>query len=139
METEKTVEVVEGFETDDEGGLVLPAGMKKPPEAVAAEYRLPTGHVVVLWEVSPAEERMIHKRAKGDEYDFANHYLRQSIRVIDGEPVDWKEGKGDAAVNRLFREIGLKGRSLLNEAYRRQCLATQEETESFFGSVKTGV
>lgn len=139
MEEEHGVEVVEDITGDDEGGLVLPPGAKKPPEAVAAEYRLPTGQVVIMWEVTPAEERMIHKRAKGDEYEFARHYLRQSIRVIDGEVVDWKEGKGDAMVDRLFREIGLKGRSLLNEAYRRQCLATDEETERFFGSVKTGV
>lgn len=136
---EKMVEVVEEPEDGDAGALVLPPGVRKPPEAVAAEYRLPTGHVVVMWELTPAEERMVHKRAKGDEYEFARHYLRQAIRVINGEAVDWKEGRGDAMVDKLFREIGLKGRSLLNEAYRRQCLATDEEAELFFGSVKTGV
>jgi len=59
---------------------------------------------------------------------------------VDDEVVDWgKEGAADNAIAKLMRDIGAKGRSLLMQAYLRQCSPSEEESESFFASVKTGV
>ena len=145
MEENQVVEVVEDEEADREEGeseaLVLPPGLKKPQGVVAAEYTLKdkSGKPVriVMWELSLKEELLANKRARGG--DVGIQLLRLSIRAIDDEVVEWKDGAGDAMLDRLFQTITSSGRSLLVEAWRRQCTPTPEETEDFFASVKTGV
>lgn len=144
MEAEKVVEVVEDerdLDEDEREALVLPAGLKKPQGVVAAEYTLKdkNGNPVriIMWELSLKEELLANKRARGG--DVGIQLLRLSIRAIDGEVVDWKDGVGDAMLDHLFQTITSSGRSLLVEAWRRQCTPSPEETEDFFASVKSGV
>lgn len=142
-------EIVDEGDDGGEAPFQLPDGLHKPPGVVAALYTFPEslhgiagrGDIrVVMWELTPREERVAIKRAKGSELDAAYTMVHQAVRAVDDEVVDWgKEGAADNAIAKLMRDIGAKGRSLLMQAYLRQCSPSEEESESFFASVKTGV
>ncbi len=89
--------------------------------------------ILVLWELSEGDEKMAFGRGQGDAVRATSELAKQCIRSVDGHAADWS---GDQAhpgcVDRVWREIGAKGRNHLIRLSSQLNHPSTEQVRDFF-------
>lgn len=89
--------------------------------------------ILVLWELSEGDEKMAFGRGQGDAVRATSELAKQTIRAVDGHAADWS---GDQAhpgcVDRVWREIGAKGRNHLIRLSSQLNHPSTEQVKDFF-------
>jgi len=88
--------------------------------------------VLIVWPLSPLDERNAMSRTNGDGMRTLPEYTKQMIRCIDEEPVNW--ANGPMQVDRLWSEMGARCRQLLINYYLKTHSLSDEETLDFFNN-----
>lgn len=120
----------------------IPKGFK-PPQGVRVMFVSFAAETTVaphkgdrsclLWELSDIEELDAAKRSAGQPGRGPYEFAKQMIRVIDGSIVDWSgDGSSPGSIDRFWREIGPKGRSMLALIYGRTHAMDAKERVDFF-------
>jgi hypothetical protein len=89
--------------------------------------------VVVLREITLAEEQSANTSAGGFGYKFTMECVKHSIVSADGRAITWEAGQKDIFLEGLSPKV----RDLLTRAYGRIHQPVEEESEDFFGSMTT--
>jgi hypothetical protein len=139
------------------GGLAIPAEQERLPEwaELPADLIIPSGIVVgflrvraawtvrpdlgdrtaVVWPLTDVDERLALSRCQDNPYTAINEQTIQMIRAVDGVRVDWAAKSGDPGnIRDFWREIGPKGRQVLQRYYNQTHNLTIGETADFLES-----
>lgn len=88
--------------------------------------------ILIVWPLTDADERLAYQRANGDTNRAVSELARQTIRAIDGVPVDWSGKPGAGNIDALWRELGGKGRGQMIRLYTQMHVFDRAEQEDFF-------
>lgn len=149
----EVTDAVEFDDPDDQPGDVV-AGQDAIPEwaKLPDEFAMPPGwvvffvrfraawtnvakkgdRVVVLWNLSEADEKLAARAARGDGLRLIEEMAKRMIRAIDGQKADWTGAPGPANVNQFWSEIGGKCRYMLKSMYLKNHTLSTEESLDFF-------
>ncbi len=86
---------------------------------------------LICWAISPGDMRFAQKRAQGDQTRVGDEMVKQMIRAIDGQSVDWG-GMTTSNPDLLWGQIGQKNRWLLTRMFTQLNTHTPEELRDFF-------
>lgn len=86
----------------------------------------------VVWPLTDLDERLAMSRIQDNPYNAIAELTVQMIRAIDGAKVNWAAKRGDPGnIKDFWRDLGPKGRSLVQRYYTRTHQVTAEETMDF--------
>lgn len=85
----------------------------------------------ILWSLSPGDEQLAAERALGDDNRLTAELIKQSIRAIDGQPVDQTGMPTEANVDRFWAQIGSRCRGDLKRIWSALNNSTREQRTFF--------
>lgn len=95
------------------------------PESIPGEVRS-----VGLVELTAEDELRVEQRCKGDRDRRAAELVKTSLVEVNGKRVSVHDG----SVSNLWNEMPSKVRTLINTAWIRLHMATDQELDTFFES-----
>lgn len=95
---------------------------------------LPQEPVLLLTELTLADEDTAHERSRGKSHRFAGECAKQMIRAIDGRKVIRTGEPGPYSLNEFWGGLNRKGRDLLEVWWDRTHRLTMEESADFLMS-----
>lgn len=142
------------IEDMDSEGLTLPEEQEQLPDwaELPADLLIPKGVVVgfvrirarwtvapglgdrtaVVWPLTDIDERLALGRCQDNPYTALNEQTIQMVRAIDGLKVNWAVKSGELGnIRDFWREIGPKGRQVLQRYYNQTHNLTIAETADF--------
>ncbi len=120
-DTFEPVQRVPGWAKVPEGGFRFPKHRQVTFIRLRAEWTdTPTlgDRILILWNLSPGDEAFALKRAQGDVNRITDEMVKQCIRAIDGQVVDWG-AMNQSNPDVLWGQVGRKCRQLLLKMYLR--------------------
>lgn len=88
-----------------------------------------------LIELSAEDELRVEARCRGASDKRAQEMAKAAIAEVNGKPVNVADGSCDSAWSTMHPKV----RMLVSSAWLKIHLASDEETEAFFGSRTTSV
>lgn len=127
--------------------VVFPPDFKVPAGKIVYFIRLRSSwtdtpklgdRIVIAWSITDGEEDMALSRCNGKGYRVITESTKQMIRCIDGKRAAFPGARDPKYevydVNRFYREIGSKCRSLLETIFRQMHTLNNDELVDFFQS-----
>lgn len=102
----------------------------KVPASIPGDVR-----EIGLIELTADDELRAEQRCKGASDKRAAELVKSAICEVNGKPV----GVTDGSVNNVWNDMPAKVRTLVNSAWLRLHMASDEELEGFFASRTTSI
>lgn len=116
--------------------LVFPRGIDaffiKVPGAIT-HARHKGDRVCIIWELSEGDEKLAYGRSLNDPSRAVAELSKQMVRAFDGHRADWS-GTGPGNIDQFWREIGPKGRNLMQMLHSRINVMGMDDMRDFFAS-----
>lgn len=114
----------------------VPSMWPKNPSDAKGDQEEHLTRVLMLWEISDAEERLALKAAAQDRTRLMAEYAKHMIRSVDGMAVDWTmawaKGASDLySPDRLWTELGAKCRQPVVNLYLKLHSLSDAEMADF--------
>jgi hypothetical protein len=86
----------------------------------------------IIWSLSLMDERNALARARGDVLRTLDEMAKQTVRVVDGNMVDWTGKLREGDLDMWWNDIGPRCRTLIQRHYNQTHNLTAAEQEDFF-------
>lgn len=128
--------------TEPPDWVMLPKSIKFPPVGCQVAFlRVPAkwcrdpskgDRQCILWMLDERDEEQAFHRCRGDQMRSVHELTKGTIRAIDGMVSHWTGENNVGNVNRFWRDVGPKGRSMLRNYYVRTHAVDADESVDFF-------
>jgi hypothetical protein len=122
--------------------VIIPEGMKFPNKGkqiyfgriLANLTDTPTegDRQFIMWGLTPGDERLARIAMRGEDGRYMAEMSKRAIRAIDGVSVDYTRKPGAGNIDLWWRDIGHKGRQIVQNMYNKTHMLQPEDRLLFF-------